>query len=57
MRGFDTIPAHISFVQAYLVIHIAVNTQYYEKIFDNCIRLNRSTKHCLPSLTQDVYWL
>ena len=36
MRGFDLIPVQISFAQAYLIIHIAVNEQYYEKnIFDN----------------------
>jgi hypothetical protein len=33
MRGFDTIPAQISVLLAYLVIHIAVNKQYYEKIY------------------------
>jgi hypothetical protein len=33
MRGFETIPAQISFLQAYLDIHIAVNKQYYETTY------------------------
>jgi hypothetical protein len=33
MREFDTIPAQISCLQAYLVVHIAVNKQYHEKIY------------------------